>query len=282
MTITGRAALPALPALDSEYPVERSAIEAYRRDGHVTLSAVAGPEEVSAYRQAIAEAAMAHNTETRPLEERDTYGRAFLQVWNLWRLDESVARFVTAERFARVAADLMGVDAVRLYHDQALFKEPGGGATPWHQDRYYWPLDTDDCVTMWMPLVDAYAGMEFVSGSHLERDLGGPDISDESDAHFQRLVAARSVAPHEVGPLVAGDATFHAGWMLHRAPGNPTEHMREVITVIYYADGSRVGALDSEARRTDLERWLPGAVEGGPAVSPLNPVLWRRADGARS
>ena len=57
-------------------------------------------------------------------------------------------------RFAGVAAALLGVDGVRLYHDQALFKEPGGGPTPWHQDQVYWPLATDRTITMWMPLVD--------------------------------------------------------------------------------------------------------------------------------
>ena len=44
--------------------------------------------------------------------------------------------------------------ALCLYHDQALFKEPGGGPTPWHQDQYYWPFDTDKTITMWMPLVE--------------------------------------------------------------------------------------------------------------------------------
>lgn len=40
---------------------------------------------------------------------------------------EIIQRFVMARRFAKVAAELMGVDGVRIYHDQALFKEPSGG-----------------------------------------------------------------------------------------------------------------------------------------------------------
>ena len=74
-------------------------------------------------------------------------------MFNLWTHDERVRAFVFARRFARAAAELMGVAGVRLYHDQALFKEPGGGITPWHQDQFYWPLDTDAHVTLWMPLV---------------------------------------------------------------------------------------------------------------------------------
>ncbi|MEM9514691.1 MAG: phytanoyl-CoA dioxygenase family protein [Actinomycetota bacterium] len=43
---------------------------------------------------------------------------------------------------ASVAAELLGVEAVRVYHDQALVNRAGGGRTPWHQDQWYWPLDT--------------------------------------------------------------------------------------------------------------------------------------------
>lgn len=44
------------------------------------------------------------------------------------------------------------VDGVRIYHDQALNKEPGGGYTPWHCDGYYWPLQSDKILTAWVPL----------------------------------------------------------------------------------------------------------------------------------
>src|SRR5947209_7477366 len=84
--------------------------------------------------------------------QRDTYGKAFLQIMNLWERDEAVRRFALARRFGKIAADLMGVDGVRIFHDQALYKEPGGGFTPWHQDHIYWPLDTNNTITLWMPL----------------------------------------------------------------------------------------------------------------------------------
>ena len=103
------------------------------------------------------------------MEDRDTYGKAFLQIMNLWARDEKVRKFVMAKRFAKIAADLLGVKNVRIYHDQALFKEPGGGPTPWHQDQYYWPIDTHNTITMWMPLVDINVDMgmlTFASGSH--------------------------------------------------------------------------------------------------------------------
>lgn len=266
------------PSLDEAYTLTASQADAFRRDGHLKLTSVCTAGELAAFRGHIAQAVQRLNTETRPLEERDTYGKAFLQVWNIWRHDEAVARFVLAKRFARLAAELMGVDGVRLYHDQALFKEPGGGFTPWHQDRFYWPLDTDRTITMWMPLVDIEDGMEFVTGSHAMHDMRGTEISDDSEQYFHDLVAQRNLPVHKVGALRAGDATFHDGWILHRAPGNPSPRMREVMTVIYFADGARVGPADSEPRQTDLERWLPGLQPGDVAASPINPLLYRRGD----
>ena len=62
-----------------------------------------------------------------------------------------------------------------------LVKEASAGvATPWHQDQFYWPLDTDRTITMWMPLVDVppeIGSMTFVSGSHRLGYLGDYGIS---------------------------------------------------------------------------------------------------------
>jgi ectoine hydroxylase-related dioxygenase (phytanoyl-CoA dioxygenase family) len=267
-----------LPALAEDHAVTAEQAEQFRRDGHTTLRGVCRPEEIAVYRPHICSAVERLNEETRPLDQRDTYGKAFLQVWNIWRKDPAVARFVLARRFAKLAADLMGVDGVRLYHDQALFKEPRGGHTPWHQDRYYWPLDTDDALTLWMPLVDIPAGMDFASGSHRNADMRGTRISDDSDQYFADLLVSQATPISPVGALQAGDATFHNGWMVHRAPSNPTGSMREVMTIIYFADGTRVGPTDSQERRNDLARWLPGLRTGDLAASEINPLLYQRAD----
>lgn len=266
-----------LPALDDLYEVGAGKVEEFVRDGHTVLRAVCSPGEIEAYGPVIRDAAFRYNRETRPLEERETYGKAFLQIGNIWRKDEDVARFVLARRFAKVAADLLEVEAVRIYHDQALFKEAGGGPTPWHQDMYYWPLDTDRTVTMWMPLADVpveVGSMMFASGSHELGFLGEFPISDESEAAFARMVEERGLQVQTHGSLAAGDATFHHGWVLHAAPANPTGNLRAVMTVIYYADGVSVVEPVPPFQQMDLERWLPGCEPGSPAHSYRNPVVW--------
>src|SRR5579871_4778617 len=102
-----------LPDLSSDYILTPEQIESYRQNGHVLLRGVCTPEEVAAYREALTAAAYRYNVETRPMEERDTYGKAFLQVMNLWVKDEGVRRYVLARRFGKIAAQLMGVHGVR-------------------------------------------------------------------------------------------------------------------------------------------------------------------------
>ncbi len=249
----------------------------YRDHGHALISGLASAQEVAAYRPAIEEAARVHNRESRPLAERETYGQAFLQTTNLWQVDPVVARFVLAPRFGRVAAELMGVPAVRLYHDQALFKEAGGGRTPWHQDQFYWPFDSPHTITMWMPLVDVgpeVGSMSFVAGSHRLGHVSGESISDESDREVSALIAEQHLLVETHGPLAAGDATFHAGWTLHSAGPNPTAAMRPVMTVIYVADPMVVAQPRNPFQEFDRQIWLGSTPAGQPVDGPGNPRLW--------
>ncbi|HEX6126358.1 MAG TPA: phytanoyl-CoA dioxygenase family protein [Pyrinomonadaceae bacterium] len=250
--------------------------EIVARDGHILLRGVASTLKISEYRSAISNAVLRLASEHRDLNDRDTYGKAFLQVTNLWQKDDAVKRFVFVKKFAQVAADLLGVEKVRLYHDQALFKEPGGGHTPWHQDKFYWPLDTQKMITMWMPLVDVDQEMglvRFASGSHAGGAVENVEISDESEEIFSRYVADRGFPVEGPKHMAAGDATFHLGWTIHCAGANRSDKMREVMTVIYFADGARITHPTSKFQQADLETWLPDQFPGDIAASPLNPVL---------
>lgn len=264
-------------SLDDVVAVSQESISEYRSKGHAVVRGLASQSEIDTYSPSISSATFRMRGDERPLEDRDTYGKAFIQSMNLWTIDENVRRFVFAKRFARVAAELMGVSGVRLYHDQALFKEPGGGLTPWHQDQVYWPLDTDKTITMWMPLVDVptdVGSVVFVSGSHQFGNLGGAEIGDNSQAYFDKLISDRGYVSQSYAPMRAGDATFHSGWTLHGAPANETKTMRCVMTVIYYADGTRVGELDNPMRENDARQWLGSRTTGEIADGPLNPLLW--------
>ena len=265
-----------LPGLEATYALPLDAAALFRAQGHVRLRELATAEEIAAYREVIRDATLRLNGETRDLAGRDTFGKAFLQVMNLWQQDEAAAGFTLAHRFARVAAELLGTERVRIYHDQALFKEAGGGPTPWHQDATYWPFEAERSVTMWMPLVDVegdMGGMSFATGSHTHLALGDQVISDASEDFFDRMLATGRFPVEQPVRMSAGDATFHAGWTLHRALPNTSGTMREVMTVIYVADGARVTEPRSPEQEHDLGTWLPGLVPGDLVASPLNPVV---------
>lgn len=261
--------------LSSPYPIEESAIASFETDGFVRLSDVLSPQTVAAYEPEITRRVIELNTEHLPMAERDTYHRAFLQVTNLWQHSEKVRELVFSPRLAGLAARLLRVESVRLYHDQALYKEEGGGYTPWHADQYYWPLSTDRCCTVWLPLQETPLPMgplSFAAGSH-RVDLGRRlPISDHSEESVQRELAARDL-PTVEEPYELGDASFHLGWTFHRAGPNTTTTPRRVMTIIYL-DAAMTIAEPVDGQDNDLRAWMPGARPGDIPNTPLNPVLF--------
>jgi len=262
--------------IDVPFEVSSGLISDFRQNGHVLINQIFDEDTISDFRRKVNSAVDRLNTETRKLEDRDTYGKAFLQIMNLWRDDSSVAAYVLSKRLASIAAQLLGVERVRIYHDQALFKEPGGGPTPWHQDQYYWPIDTSNTITMWMPLVDIADGMgmlTFASKSHLQGRVFEKEISDESDHLYDQFVKNNQFPVSRPRYMNAGDATWHYGYTIHNAPGNESQSMREVMTIIYLADGAKATSPQNTFQANDLKTWMPGMKVGDLINSELNPII---------
>ena len=138
--------------IDTPYALRAEHVATFREQGCIKLKDVLSADTLAHYGAEITRLTIELNTQAKPLEERSTYDRAFLQVMNLWESSPLVGRFVMGQRLARIAAELLQVQGVRLYHDQSLYKEPGGGITPAHADQYYWPLASDRTITAWIPL----------------------------------------------------------------------------------------------------------------------------------
>lgn len=108
--------------LNTHYPLTSAQIEQFRRDGFIKLKDVLDAETLSHYGQEITRLTIELNTQYVPLEQRSTYDKAFLQLMNLWEHSAVVNEFVQGKRLARIAAELLEVSGVRLYHDQSLYK----------------------------------------------------------------------------------------------------------------------------------------------------------------
>ena len=262
--------------IDRLYEITPEQVAAFRRDGFVRLKQVFTAEELRHYGEEITRLTIELNTQTLPLEERSTYDKAFLQVMNLWEQGGLAQEFVFGRRLAQIAAALLEVEGVRLYHDQSLYKEPGGGITPAHADQYYWPLETDRSITVWVPLQavpDEMGPLAFFAGSQsveFGRDLG---ISDESERKITEAMAEHGF-PVANGPFELGEVSFHLGWTFHRAGANRSEQPRSVMTVIYMDRDMRLKAPSNEMQQNDWERWCPGAKIGEVIDTPKNPVLY--------
>jgi ectoine hydroxylase-related dioxygenase (phytanoyl-CoA dioxygenase family) len=271
------AASPALD-IDSEYKISPEQIARFQKDGYIKLKNVLSSDVLDYYGKEITRHVLEKSKDYQPLETRNTYGKAFLQIMNIWRQNEIVKEFVFGKRLARIATDLLQARGVRVYHDQALYKEASGGYTPWHVDQFYWPLTTEKTVTAWIPLhaVPLENGpLSFSVGSQrikIGRDL---EISDESEKKIDAQLKLSNL-PIDETPFDLGEVSFHLGFTFHRAGPNKSSRAREVMTIIYMDKDMRLAEPKNQNQINDWNNWCPGAKIGEIINSPLNPILYSR------
>jgi hypothetical protein len=259
--------MTALPEIAGAYPVEAGSVEAFRRKGHVRLDGVLSRDEIATYHDHLKSAV-----------ERGGGRRNC----NVWITDEPSRKFITSPRLARIAADLLEVDKVRLLRDEPYFKGRQDFNTPWHQDAFFIPLDTPKILTLWIPLTDMspeMAPMSYFDGSHKSGFLGlcAPDV--QSMSRFECKIAQSGLTVSNYGSFAAGDLAVHAGQTLHSSGKNRSDRLREVMIIIYFADGARV--IDSSrlaAGGPPPDVILPGKAPGDLADGPLTPLVFNRED----
>lgn len=271
---------PPFPLLDEPYSVTGEHRQQFREDGFIKLSDVFDAATLNYFEQEITQLTFANNplAETA-MEDRDTYAKAFIQVGNLWEKGVEAKRLTFSRRLAGIATALLGTRGVRLWHDQALYKEPSGGFTPWHADQQYWPMASSLSVTAWIPLhaVPLEQGpLSFGRGSHRKRIGRDLPISDESEQLIRKAIAAEGVV-EVTDPYALGDVSFHLGWTLHRAGPNTTDQPRKVHTVIYMDIDMRLAEPRNPSQQLDQQKWTPSTTVGEVMNDPLNPVLYETA-----
>lgn len=258
------------------YTISKEAIDFYQQNRYIKLKNVFDTETLAYYNEKISQKVAALNKDNTPLDQRDTYGKAFLQSFNLWCQDETIKELVFSKRLAKIATELMQTDGVRIYHDQALYKEPGGGITPWHADQYYWPLSTDKTITAWIPLqaVPLEMGpLEFSAGSHVIVDGRELAIGDDSEVLIQKKLRITNFK-HIIEPFDLGEVSFHSGWVFHRAGANASDQMRKVMTIIYMDKDMVLKQPENENQVNDWKTWCPNTEIGAVIDSPINPILY--------
>jgi phytanoyl-CoA hydroxylase len=225
--------------LKSDYALKAEQIESYRRDGFVQLNDVITGAALERLRSVVEHAVDAEKPQAGS-GPKGAYEQIFIQKVNLWQRHPAAREFVHSKRFGNIAAQLAGMP-VRLWHDQALFKEPRTGAkTPWHQDTHYWPhQQKQHQLSIWIALRDATIQngcLSFLPATHTLDTIEPVDLAQPQDLF--------SIAPKLKGTkpvtceLKAGSCTFHNGLTFHYAGPNKTDTMREALAILYMPDGT--------------------------------------------
>ncbi|MEJ6539786.1 MAG: phytanoyl-CoA dioxygenase family protein [Halioglobus sp.] len=267
-----------IKAINEPYLLTSDDVQAFRENGYIHLAGVLPDDVLEYYEPIISKITQEHDPAAGvALEDKDLYGKAFIQLGNLWQHDAQVTELVFCKRLARLASELIGTQGVRLYHDQSLYKEPSGGITPWHVDQQYWPMDSSKNVTAWIPLQSTPVEMGplcFGRGSHLKYIARDVKISDESERIIAQAIKKEKIIEIQV-PYALGDVSFHSGWTLHRAGGNATEQPRKAHTIIYMDEQMRLKKRRSQNQENDRISWCGDTADGGVIDGPLTPILYR-------
>jgi hypothetical protein len=253
--------------------------ERFRANGYIKLKRVlSGGAMLSLRRELVRLLDVAFETATDGgASER------FLSLEMVWLENPLVREYVLSPRIARIAAELLNVERVRLYHDNVLSKGPGCGRTPWHYDDHHFPLATHDVVTAWIPaqpIPVAMGPLAFAKPIDVYRLVKSIDFNKFNTSYDRRV--SEIFREHNVvvedGPFEIGEVSFHHNLSFHTAAANRTRRSRIVLANTYYADGACV--VDQPTMVSgDWQKFIPGAKPGERAASELNPVCWPKGTG---
>lgn len=258
-------------ALAEPYPLRQHDIDAFSRDTHVKLPGVLTPAVVARLGERLQQL----------LEQqhgRETAGR-FLALEQMWLTDPLMRSLALSARLGDVAARLLRAAEVRLYHDNALSKEPGCGRTPWHHDAEHFPFTPPSAVTAWMPMSaipQEMGPLSFAVGGHVRAlltDLPFDKVGRTYDIAVTERLRTQRVAVRST-PYVLGDVSFHSAQCFHTAGPNRTVQPRRALATTYVAGGVRIIDVPTMISGT-WQEFVPERPPGGLVDTPLNPVVGR-------
>ncbi len=267
--------VPDRAALDDELsqPLSLSPeqVDSFRRLGYVKLKNVLSPGALTLLR---------HELAIIFEQQSEQFGNRFGSLEMMWEQNQIFRAFVFSTRLAKLAAELLGVAAVRLYHDNGLSKLPGCGRTPWHYDGHHFPIATENVCTVWIPLQeipDAMGPLGFAKGIdvvELVQDIPFNKFDTSYDRRVNARLRDRDIEV-DLSPFELGEVSFHHNLSFHTAGPNRTTTPRMVLATTYFEDGACV--IDAPHMvNGDWRRFMPGIEPGQVINTPLNPVLFER------
>lgn len=233
-------------------------------DGYIFFPRFLNDEEISLVKTKISEFIEA-KVETMPANEvyyENINDKGTLkQLQKLYEYDPFFFDMMFGSRFEKLASILLA-DEVTGKNIQYFNKPPKiGKPTPPHQDGYYFKLEPNEAVTMWMALepVDEENGcVRYIKSSHL---AGMREHGKTATLGFSQGIidyGQKETDQDEVYiPTVAGDLLVHHSLTIHRADGNASEdRSRKAMGFIYYANKAKEDKAAHEAYSKKLAQDL--------------------------
>ena len=261
-------------------------IDFYQENGYVVIEDFLTPDELETWQRNVADAVAQRDgrlvaggpkaQDRIDSEESRYYDKVFMQRMNLWTDHEGMRGLMFDARLGKMVSELAGVDGMRIWHDQALIKQPWANPTGWHLDNPYWSYSSRDTITIWVALDDATRDngcLYFLPGAHkiatFDNSEIGSNISDLFDIYPQ-WAKNQSVS----APMKAGSCSFHNGLMPHGAGANMTPGWRRAMTCGYMPDGSTFNGT-----RNILPQAYFDSLEIGEPLddNAINPLIWHKS-----
>lgn len=252
---------------NTPHPVSDDDVLFFRENGYVRFDNVLTLEELEIVRRGMDQAREQKKGFVRDLagDGGDGMGSKqskILQMLNLWESFPEIKQYIFGKRISDIARKLTGSETLRLYHDQALVKEPGPSApSPWHQDQPYWPSKEPGMISCWMALDDVTIErgcMQFIPGSHKWGEFPPMSFAGDGPVLEDLLSDAQKAAWNPVPvELSAGSCTFHHGLTFHFTNANTTQQVRRALVTIFIPEGVTYAAdekMDSPFSATITSR----------------------------
>ena len=203
------------------------------------------------------------------------YAQVFTQCLKLADTHAGMRELMLDPRLGEMAATLAGVDGIRIWHDQALFKPPYGNPTAWHLDNPYWSFSSPDSLSIWVALDDATLSngcLYYVPGSHKAERRGTVGIGERQADLFKVYPEWRTMETVAC-PCPAGSAVFHNGLTAHGAGANMTNRPRRAMTCAYMPDGSVYNGITNI-----LPEDYRATLQIGDILNDntINPLVWHK------
>lgn len=195
-------------------------LRSFREDGYVAPIPVLSPPEIAAARTHLDSLLRKTNGLADPSARYKPH------LYAKW-----VSDLIRAPRVLDAVEDVLGPDLLVWRSIFFVKKGRSPGFVDWHQDSFYWRLDSDDVVTAWIALTESSVEngcLRVVPGSHLRPEVPHA-IRFSKDNVLVRGQSAAAEVPEDAVRCVElrpGEMSLHHVRMLHGSRANASDRDR--------------------------------------------------------